>query len=136
MINYRPTSRAAFKTADLVGTKLEVLNYIRSAGADGSTCDEAITALGIPHQSASPAFHALARYGLIYCSEHKRLTRSNRAALVWFATKPGQKPVAPPPTISALLKSAVSKAIIARATGEWSEFDSIVNHLQTRGAIQ
>ena len=63
-----------------------VLAAIRSAGADGMTCDELEALLRMPHQTCSARVHELAKAEAIYDSGNRRKTRSGRAAVVYRAS--------------------------------------------------
>lgn len=62
----------------------EVLRIVHDALREvPQTCDELEVSLGRTHQSVSPALFRLREMGMIEPSGIKRLTRSNRAAIVW-----------------------------------------------------
>jgi predicted transcriptional regulator len=75
----------------------KVLDYIRSCGTIGSTCEEAEVTLGLPHQTVSARLTELQRERLIRKATRpgtrmdeapvpvKRKTRTGRNAQVWIA---------------------------------------------------
>lgn len=78
----------------------EVLRVIHDALAEvPQTCDELEVLLGRTHQSVSPALFRLRELGRIEPSGIKRLTRSNKPAIVWRVKpdKPAEQPPAPAP---------------------------------------
>lgn len=90
-IGYVSGSDTSKEAADLVGSgkrsraqtlRAEVLHYIRGQ-EDGATCDEVEQGLDLTHQTASPRVVELRERGLIVDSGLRRLTRSNRKAVVY-----------------------------------------------------
>lgn len=78
----------------------EVLRIVYEAiVAVPQTCNELEVSLGRTHQSVSPALFRLRELGRIEPSDIKRLTRSNKPAIVWRvkADKPVEQPAAPAP---------------------------------------
>ncbi len=132
MIDYQATSKAAYNTASVGENQRQVLAHIESCGLFGSTCDEFQVASGMSHQSASPAFHHLARHGLIYTNGGLRMTRSGRQARVWLIARKG-KSVPPPPTIRSLLLLAISQSKAARESNDWQAFDNTLALLAQKG---
>lgn len=82
--------------------RVRVLNYVRSCGLTGATCEEAEINLGLSHQTASARFSELSKHpvhggriirkpitdtktGVTYWV--KRPTRSGRRAFVWIINK-------------------------------------------------
>jgi hypothetical protein len=61
-----------------------ILDEMRRAGSHGVTCDELEVTLGLRHQTASARLRELALGGRVVDSEHRRQTRSGRAAIVWW----------------------------------------------------
>lgn len=57
------------------------------------TCDELEVSLKRTHQSVSPALHRLRELGLIEPSGIKRMTRSNKPAIVWRKREAHPKPL-------------------------------------------
>jgi hypothetical protein len=67
--------------------------YIIDKGDDGATCDETEEALDLVHQTCSPRITELRLGHMIEDSGARRLTRSNRRAIVWtkFKGKPQEE---------------------------------------------
>jgi DNA-binding Lrp family transcriptional regulator len=73
----------------------DVLDAVRRAGQHGRTCDELEVELGLSHQTCSARVYELARRGWLIASGAKRLTRSQRLAVVWVTARALKlKPVA------------------------------------------
>ena len=72
-------------TPRLGAMHFSVLNIIRKAGGLGLTCDEVEELLGYRHQTASARIRELYLGGYIRDSFLRRMTRSNRTAVVWVA---------------------------------------------------
>lgn len=62
-----------------------VLFTVRAAGDRGLTCDEIELHLDMRHQTISARVHELRNGEWIRDSGQRRLTRSNRKAIVWVA---------------------------------------------------
>jgi hypothetical protein len=60
-----------------------VFSMIRDSGPVGMTCDEVEMASGLRHQTASARIRELYLRGYVVDSGRRRLTRSNRKAVVW-----------------------------------------------------
>ncbi len=129
---YRDTSRAAYATASLRQNQNRVLDFVRSAGAHGATCDEAIDRLSIAHQSASPAFTALEKSGHIRRTDRRRETRTGAQAAVYVYTEPGTLFSSPRQGRADTYRAIVRAAIAARATGDWMAFDAALGALPER----
>jgi hypothetical protein len=120
---YRTTSHQAFKVAKLGKNQGRVLEFIRTNGT--AICDEVIRHVGMPHQCASPAFTALERKGLIRRTGATRLTRTGCQASVFTLGDPEASLFHTPTASNTQLRQAVIKAaLVARATGDWSAFNS------------
>ena len=65
----------------------QVFNYIVKQGIRGSTCDEVELALGLRHQTASARIRELVQRGMVVDRGYRRVTRSNRKAVVWENAK-------------------------------------------------
>lgn len=129
-MTYRSTSRAALASTDRNATEQRVLDELRIRPA-GLTCDQFIAITGIPHQTASPRFTALEQRGLITRSELRRATRTGAMAAVYqiadltlFSR--------PRPSRTDHLRDIIRAAIAARATGDWTDFDSALGALPER----
>jgi len=129
---YRDTSRAAYSTASLRQNQNRVLDFVRSAGAHGATCDEAIRILGMAHQSASPAFTALERRGLLARTTGRRLTQTGASAAVYVFTEPGTLFSSPRQGRADIYRAIAKSALAARATGDWMAFDAALGALPER----
>lgn len=74
----------------------EVLRIVHDALREvPQTCDELEVSLGRTHQSVSPALHRLREIGMIEPSGIKRMTRSNRPAIVWRVREASPQPTEP-----------------------------------------
>lgn len=62
-----------------------LLRFVATMKKNGATCDECMTALGLPHQSASARFHDLVRAGCLVKTGKRRRTRSGALATVHVA---------------------------------------------------
>ncbi len=88
---YATSREAAEHTADPATQRAHVLATIRAAGARGCTDDEVQSALGLDGSSERPRRWELWHLGQIATlrDEHghpiRRLTRTNRRAVVWVA---------------------------------------------------
>lgn len=131
-MTYRATSRAAYATATIGENERRVLELVQSAGEHGATCDEAIRLLGLPHQSASPAFTSLERKGLLARTSARRTTRTGAAAAVYIFTEPGTLFSSPKAGRADELRAVIRAAIAARATGDWMAFDAAFGALPER----
>ena len=82
------TSAAAAISVERDGPRLRelVLFTIRAAGARGLTCDELELHLNMRHQTVSARVYELREGEWIRDSGERRLTRSNRKAVVWVAS--------------------------------------------------
>jgi predicted ArsR family transcriptional regulator len=81
------TSISAYESLDPEAEtrrKHRILAYIETSG--GATSYEVETALGILHQSASPAITQLRKAGRLVDSGERRPTNTGRMATVWGAT--------------------------------------------------
>lgn len=123
-MTYRDTSRAAYATAHIGENEQRVLEFVQTAGNHGATCDEAIATLGLPHQSASPAFTALERKGWLARTSRRRATRTGAMAAVYEFTEPGTLFSSPKPGRADTYRAVVRAAIRARQTGDWMAFDA------------
>lgn len=61
----------------------QVFRYILGNGTHGAICDEIEFGIEMKHQTASARVRELSQVGLIVDGGKKRLTRSNRNAIVW-----------------------------------------------------
>ena len=84
-VQTRTMSREAARSIEDVSGRLrmQIFNYIASRGVLGATCDEVEGALCMKHQTASARVHELMKSGHIIDSSQRRLTTSNRRAIVW-----------------------------------------------------
>lgn len=90
------TMDEAFQFAQ--GSLPEVLRIVHDAIREvPQTCDELEVSLNRTHQSVSPALFRLREMGMIEPSGIKRLTRSNRAAIVWRVRQAGTPTPEPNP---------------------------------------
>lgn len=80
------TSLAAAESvrATLNSMQAEVLRFIKGRGEYGATCEEVEIGLGMKHQTASARVRELRAKGRIEKSGRKRLTTSNRNAVVYL----------------------------------------------------
>ena len=119
---YRDTSRQAYANAQVGENQRRVLEFVRERSE--ATCDEAIEHLGLPHQSASPAFTALARKGLILRTSRLRQTRTGAMAAIYVPSEPDTLFQSFKIGRTDQLRIVVRAAIAARATGDWMAFDT------------
>lgn len=81
------TSEESASVMDRSGRKNQYRNliygYLKGCVFKGATCDEVERDLNILHQTASSTIRGLVKTGHIFDSGMKRLTRSNRKAVVW-----------------------------------------------------
>ena len=76
---------AADSIGDVTALRAAVLDFIKSRGKKGATCDEAEMALGLKHQTASARFWELnLKFKRIIKTDKKRPTRSGRSARVYI----------------------------------------------------
>ncbi len=125
---YQDTSRDAFEGSARGLNERKVLVLVRCS-PDGMTCDEFMNRTGMQHQSASPAFTALTRRGLLMRTEKRRATRSGQKAAVYVAVDPGTLFSSPTRPKSDVCRDVVRAALNGRATGDWAEFDSALSQL-------
>lgn len=130
-MTYRDTSRAAYQTAAVGQNEARVMAYV-GRSASGLTCDEFIAITGIPHQSASPAFTALERRGLLLRTDQRRATRTGKLAAVYIAVEPDTLFSCPTKSRSDLFRDIIRAAWSARQSGDWGEFDAAFGALPTR----
>lgn len=97
------TSADAYEHAQtrMPAARDRILDYLRTCGANGATCDEVEAVTGIIHQTASPIMLQLRRENAIWHYGKMRATRSGEQAEVYALTPPPPPPktirVAPPP---------------------------------------
>jgi hypothetical protein len=127
-MTYQDTSRDAFDGSARGLNERKVLVLVRCS-PDGMTCDEFMNRTGMQHQSASPAFTALTRRGLLMRTEKRRATRSGQKAAVYVAVDPGTLFSSPTRPKSDVYRDVVRAALNGRATGDWAEFDSALSQL-------
>lgn len=65
-----------------------VADFVRGRALLGATCDEIEAALDLRHQTASPRVYELEKQRRLYDSGQRRMTRSGRAAIVWWWRDP------------------------------------------------
>jgi hypothetical protein len=84
------TSREAAERIDPHSGELadRVLAALRAAGRNGATCDELEVSLALKHQTVSARIRHLVLSGFVLDSNHRRQTRSGRAAVVWISQPP------------------------------------------------
>lgn len=130
-MTYRAESRIAYEaiTSSIGELAERVLEYVRSAGRHGCTCDEAIHGLGLTHQTASPRFTELETKGWIARTGERRLTRSGNPAAIYVYTEPGTLFSSPKPTRTDTYRAVIRAALEARATGNWNAFDAAMGAL-------
>lgn len=128
-MTYQDTSRAAYATANIGPNEQRVLAYIGNAGTRGLTCDEFMQATNMPHQSASPAFTALVRRGLLLRTDRRRETRTGSKAAVYIAVDPGTLFSSPQRSKADVYRDAIRGAMKGRTTGDWMDFDSAIAEL-------
>ena len=127
----RTTSRDAYQSVDVTHLRGKVLAMLKRL--QGATCDEAQTLLGLTHQSCSPCFTWLSKDGQIYDSGQRRVTRSGRKAIVWRVSDtfdtlfPDRKQ-----SVSDLKDQVIRHAILARDTGDWSQFQESLTKLKAK----
>lgn len=94
----RDTSLAAANSmVDMAAVlRTRVLAEIQQRGDRGATCDEIEVVLELRHQTASARIRELAIAVQVLDSGRKRLTRSQRRAVVWTYVPPDQVPLEPP----------------------------------------
>lgn len=83
--NAQITSLQAAESIQEVAGRLRLLVYvtIEARGQLGATCDEIEGILNMKHQTASARVHELMKSQHIVDSGQRRLTSSNRPAIVW-----------------------------------------------------
>lgn len=77
-----PQSKEAYRSVNPASTETRILRFLRQRGKTGATTDEIESALGMLHQTASPAVIKLRREGRISANGVKRKTRTGRKAEV------------------------------------------------------
>jgi hypothetical protein len=127
-MTYQDTSRDAFEGSARGLNERKVLVLVRCS-PDGMTCDEFMNRTGMQHQSASPAFTALTRRGLLLRTDRRRKTRSGQKAAVYVAVDPGTLFSCPKRAKADVYRAAVRAAIKGRTTGDWMDFDSAIAEL-------
>jgi hypothetical protein len=127
-MTYQDTSRDAFEGSARGLNERKVLVLVRCS-PDGMTCDEFMNRTGMQHQSASPAFTALTRRGLLMRTDKRRATRSGQKAAVYVAVDPGTLFSSPTRPKADVYRDVVRAALNGRATGDWAEFDSALSQL-------
>ncbi len=88
--NSTDTSAAAPVLGKIAGDARKCFDEIAiryQNGAIGLTADQVSVCTGLPHQTASARINGLRNSGWIIDSHVKRLTRSNRQAIVWKPTQ-------------------------------------------------
>jgi hypothetical protein len=130
-MTYRQESRLAYDAVmPSVGELAQrVLDLVRSSGAYGATCDEAMAILGLTHQTASPRFTELEGKGLIVRTDQRRLTRSGNAAAIYILAEPGGLFSSRRVGRADAMRAVVRAALTARATGDWMAFDAALGAL-------
>lgn len=128
-MTYRDTSRSAYSTAICGLNEARVLAYVTNAGGRGMTCDEFMRTTGMPHQSASPAFTALERRGVIMRTDQRRPTRTGSLAAVYIVGEPGTLFSSPKRARADVYRAVVRAAIKGRKSGDWMDFDSAIAEL-------
>ena len=130
-MTYRSESRIAYEAiASSIGELAErVLEYVRSAGQHGCTCDEAMHELYLTHQTVSPRFTELESKGLLRRTGERRLTRSGNPAAIYVYTEPGTLFSSPKQTRTDTYRAVIRAALEARATGNWNAFDAAMGAL-------
>jgi len=130
-MTYRSESRIAYEAiASSIGELAErVLEYVRSAGQHGCTCDEAMHGLGLTHQTASPRFTELESKGFLRRTGARRLTSSGNPAAIYVYTEPGTLFSSPKPTRTDTYRAVIRAALEARTTGNWNAFDAAMGAL-------
>jgi len=128
----RDTSLLAYDAArEAIPEKMRLLlNFMEFHCEYGVTCDEYEVHVDGTHQSVSPLFTRLSRMGLIRDSGQRRLTRSNRQAIVWVVGVGDLFIEARPSSRGGLKDAVIEAAILARQTGLWSQFDSALRDLR------
>lgn len=66
--------------------RLRIMDHV--IAANGATCDECETALGMSHQATSARLCELSKAGRVCDLGERRPTRSGRKAVVWYPVKP------------------------------------------------
>ena len=127
-MTYRDTSRAAYSVAACGDNERRVLAMVSEA-RNGLTCDEFMRTTGMAHQSASPAFTALERRGLLLRTDQRRPTRTGSSAAVYIAVQPGTLFSSPKRAKADVYRAVVRGAIKGRRTGDWLDFDSAIAEL-------
>ena len=61
----------------------QIQTFVGQRGRFGATCDEVVSALGVPHHTASSAMSALTQGEKLRTVKSQRLTRRNRKATVY-----------------------------------------------------
>lgn len=62
----------------------QIIDYLRTCGPAGATCDQMELALKLSHQTCSPRVNELMKAKKIVPLDYKRMTRSGRRATVWL----------------------------------------------------
>lgn len=130
-MTYRHESRIAYETVSpSIGELAErVLEYVRSAGQHGCTCDEAMHGLGLTHQTASPRFTELEAKGFLRRTGERRNTRSGNLAAIYVYTEPGTLFSSPKASRTDAFRAVIRAALESRATGNWDAFDAALGAL-------
>lgn len=128
-MTYQDTSRSAYARAKIGQNEERVLAYVKHRGSHGLTCDEFIESTAMPHQSASPAFTALVRRGLLMRTDRRRETRTGSKAAVYVAVDPVTLFSCPKRAKADVYRAAVRGALKGRTTGDWMDFDSAIAEL-------
>jgi hypothetical protein len=91
--NGTPTSNAAALSSreKAKADRLRILEYIRSRGLDGATCDEIEVALSMSHQTASARMTGLKEDRDIETLGEVRKTRTGNRAIAYVATVKGER---------------------------------------------
>jgi hypothetical protein len=77
-----PQSQAANQRTNKLRDRARVTRYLHPLGLRGATCDEAIVALDLDHQTCSARFSDLKKDKVIFETGEKRLTRKGCWAAV------------------------------------------------------
>jgi len=87
MFGLKPEEVAAVLVRKRTRDAFNMLRYVADNGEQGSTCDEALVALSLPHQSGSPRFWELVRAGCLQPTKRRRKTQSGASAVVHVVPK-------------------------------------------------
>lgn len=123
------TSIEALKSTDTAKIRGEILGYFKTVGP--MTSDECEHFSQRTHQCVSARIFELRELGELADSGKRRKTRSNKTAIVWQIVN-GQRSLFANPrrTKTDLREDCIHAAILAKSSGDWSQFDEAIAQLR------